>query len=177
MRIRWTLFDMTPMGTEHLKANIFAYKMEILMTSVKFLEKMDDSLLVRFLSANSQSKMIFDMVKNQREFTKDNIDEIINYKVLQPDENAPGTVVFELFIHSAFFETQEAIRNPAKEYKSQLKMLGRKLMRKEIRHDPISEQKFINAFEKEIYKWYTHNFVGEVLEDDGKDLYVKKTRV
>lgn len=177
MKVRWTLFDMTPLKTEHLKSNIYAYKMEILMTSAKFLEKMDKSLLVKFLSANSQSKMIFDLVKNQKEFTKENIDEIINYQVLQPEANTPGTVVFELFIHKAFFETQEAIKNPTKEFRSQMKMMGKKLMRKEIKHDPVSEQVFISAIEKEIHKWYTPDFHGEVLEADGKELRVKTKRV
>lgn len=174
MKVRWTLFDMTPLKTEHLKSNIYAYKMEILMTSAKFLERMDSSLLVKFLgTASKQSKMIFDLVKNQKEFTKENIDEIINYNVIEPVENTPGTVIFDLFIHSAFFETQEAIRNPTREMRSHIKMAGRKLMRKEIQHDPITEQKFISAIEKEIHKWYTPEFYGEVLEDDGKELHVK----
>jgi len=178
MKVRWTLFDMTPLKTEHLKSNIFAYKMEILMTSAKFLDRMDKSLLVKFLgTASDQSKLIFDMVKNQKEFTKENIDEIIKYDVNEPVENTPGTVVFDLFIHRAFFETQEAIRNPTREMKAHIKMAGRKLLRKEIQHDPISEQKFISAIEKEIHKWYTPEFHGEILEDDGKELFIKKKRV
>lgn len=143
------------------------------MISSKSLEKMDKSLLIKFLSLNSQSKLIFDLAKSKHEFTVDQIDEIINYKVLQPDINTPETVVFELFINKSFFEVQQAMANPPREFKSALKMIGKKLMRKEIRQDPITEQKFISGIEKEIHKWYTNEFYGEILEDDGKELQVK----
>ena len=178
MRLRWTMFDMTPMKTMHLKANIEMYKMEILMTSARFLERMDKSILIKLLSANSQSKMLFDLARNQKEFTKENIDQIINYDISEPEDNTPGSVVFELFIHQSFFEAQEALRNPqTREMRNHIRVAKKKLLRKEIEHEPVTEQMFIKAVEKEIHKWYTPNFHGEILEADGKELHIKNLRI
>lgn len=163
MKVRWTLFDMTPIRSGHLEANIRYWKYDWLFKTEEFIRRLDKSVARKVLSkVSGQAKMLFDMVYFQKQFTRDQINEIVDYKIVEPDEFNNGVVVFELFVNSVFFESHDAIQN-------QLSM-GVKHMKRFKRARVISRQHIIDQFEKEMFELYTDAIHGEVLEDDGKSL-------
>lgn len=169
MKISWTLNGMNPIKREHLKCNVSYWKIDILMSSARFLEKMDKSWLIKGLSASKQSKLIFDMVRDQQNFTKENIDELINHEI----KGSGSSVELTIFVNPVFFQTQDMVKNPSAEMKKKLKHAFHKIHKKGLEYEPTTEQKFIDNFEFEFKKLYTHDFYGKVIEDDGKELYVK----
>jgi hypothetical protein len=162
---------MNPIKIEHLKANIDYWKIDILMSSARFLEKMDESWLVKGLSASKQAKLIFDMVRDQQNFTKENIDELINYKVTTDKKRS--RVQLKVFVNPVFFQTQELVKNPSADAKKKIRHVFHKIHKKGLEYEPTTEQRFIDNFEHEFKKLYTHDFHGEITENDGKQLYAK----
>src|SRR4030042_119437 len=103
MKIIWTLNGLTPFDIEHLKGNLNAWRLDIIMTSFKIIEDMDKSLSVKLFSLSKQAKLIFDTVRNQKDFMINNIDELIKYEVRKKNE---GTIEVELYISPTHYEGQ-----------------------------------------------------------------------
>lgn len=175
MKIRWTLFGMNPLKAGHLEANVNFWKMDTLFESARLLKKMDKSIMVKVVGKSKQAKLIFDMVRNQNEFTKENIDEIINYEINEVDRDGDYVVTIELFINEVYFDTQQAMAVPTADIRRKLNKI-KALFRTTSgeRYEPTTRQGFIDIFESELRKYYTKTYSGDVLEDDGVSLSVTK---
>lgn len=180
MKVRWTLFDMTPLKAEHLKANLEYWKVDIVFESVRLLEKMDKSMLIKVVGKSKQAKLIFDMVRNQSQFTKENINELISFDIKEADRDSVGkafnyVVCIDLFVNNVYFQTQQALYNPGKELRDKVtKIVKRFRTVSGDNYEHQTPQGFIKSLENEFSKYYTKYFNGEILEDDGLTLSVRK---
>lgn len=173
MRVRWTLYEMNQLKAGHLKSNVEFWKYDTLFESSRFLQKLDKSIMVKVVGLSEQAKMIFDLARNQQEFTKENIDELINFDIQNVDKENDFVVVFDLFIAPVYFETQQALKNPGVDIRRKLNKLKAKFRTTDGNYyEPTSRQGFIDIFESEIKKYYTKKFAGEILEEDGESLSV-----
>jgi len=181
MRIRWYLFDLTPIAVEYLKADVAYFKYHTLFRATKLLKKMDESIGINWLGKLSgQADMIFQMVRSQNTFTSEQIDEVLDFKVDHSDYHGNQCVVLELFISDVFIETQGAIKNPMADVSKKVRKIKKLFSFRDEKgyvQEAFTHQGYIDAFEGEIRKTYTRKFSGEILEDDGKELIIHKLKL
>ena len=179
MKVRWYLFDLSPLMINYLKADFNFFKYHTLYRATKFLESMDSSLSVKLLSKVPQSDLIFQMVRNQNEFTADQIDQVLDYAVKTGELGGNGCTVLEFFISDTFIQTQESVKNPINDVYKRVKQFKKKFnFRGENGYqiDASSHQGYIDFIQSELMHTYTRNFHGEILDDDGKELIVRKLK-
>jgi hypothetical protein len=163
MKVRWTLYNMSPVKNQHLNANLEYWKMDLVLKSTELMEKIKKSKFLKVMSKGSEGlKNMMFMVETQAEMRSEDIDKIVTYQI---DEhyNKNTTTLLTLYIDSSYFNVGEM---------AQIKFGAR--MGKRIAKKGFDRQELIDRFETEIRSTYTKNFKGEILEDDGKILSIYK---
>lgn len=160
MKVQWTLFDLTTVDKNHLKANLEYWKWDLLKEAGNMVKRVEKSHSLNLLSKVKSAGMIINLGKARAELGASDIDAIVKYEITEPRDGDNNVIVLELFVDPGYFSTSDVARNQLGKRASRvLKVFGR--------------QELISSFEQEFAKLYTHEFYGEILEDDDINLHVK----
>jgi hypothetical protein len=161
MKVRWTLYDMDWLKKRHLASNLQYWKDDILFNAREMINNVEKSRSLKLLSVSKNAEMVINMAKARNEMTASDIDQIVSYEIQSPIDGDNNVVVLTLFVNNNYFVTADSAKNQLGRRASRiLKVFGR--------------QELISSFEGEISKLYTKEFYGEILEDDGNDLHIRK---
>jgi len=159
MKVCWVLRGMDGLLTRHLRKNVEYWQADILYNARKVLKRIDKSRTVNWAKGKSDNLwMAVEGLTGKAEVAVNDIDKMIGYEV---NELLTGDVEFVLFIDDTYFSTSDMIK------KTHGKFMSRMLKN-------VSRQDIIDGFEKEIINLYTNDFYGEIIDDDGQSLSVRK---
>jgi len=158
MKVSWTLNDMDKIKNRHLKANLEYWKMDLLYNATRLIEKLDKSKFLKYMGKGSEQlkNMIF-LASSRAKMAEDDINQMVDYMIRMDDDKTTLT----LYVNPNYFSMNEML---------QVKM-GRR-MAKYFAKKSVSRQELIDGFEGELRKTYTKDFVGKIVEDDGKTLSI-----
>jgi hypothetical protein len=161
MKVRYTLYHMDEFLKEMLKADVNKYKFELIWEAKKVLKRLEkDGYLSKAITTQT-IRAHKDMMEFKAKEIINDIDNILKFEVKSAEDMNNGTVILEIWVNSDYFINADVVRQSIP-----------KFMMKRI--NIITRQKMIDGFEKSIAQDYTRTFSGEILEDDGEGLTVKK---
>jgi len=161
MKVRWFLYDVDWLDQKHLEANLNYWKTDLLKTARDMVDRVEEAKAIKLLTLSKSAEMIINMAKARNEMTATDIDLIVRYELQTPMDGDNNVVVVTLYVNNNYFVTADSAKAQLGRRASRiLKVFGR--------------QELISSFEGVIEKLYTKEFYGEIIEDDGHDLHIRK---
>lgn len=149
---------MDDIKNQHLEANLEYWKIDLLLSATKMVDKIQKSRFLKLMSKGSdQLKNMVFLAQSRGEIAKGDIDAMVDYTIDIVNSNTFLT----LKVDPNYFSMNEMV----------VAKMGRR-MAKYLAKKSIGRQELIDGFESEIRETYTKDFEGEILEDDGKTLSI-----
>jgi len=159
MEVKYILHDMNEIKNKMLEADWNSFKWSLVLKAqgvYKRLEK--NGHLNKFVNMGNNVKMQKEMMMGRALDIIENIDNIVTYDVRPLDET---TTEMTIYINKDYFIAEDIVKmKMGKTAKYVLKLL-------------VTRQSLLNDWRKSIRETYTHNYSGQILNDDGEKLIMK----
>jgi hypothetical protein len=156
MKVSYQILKLDELEKQHLDANVRYSMLDMLLEARRSISRLEGSRMLNSRMLPQSLQNMVAMMKAEHSMILENIGKMYSLKVSYP---SPDLTLLELFITPDYFLLGDELNR-------QFGRIGRRLIR------VVTQQTIIDKLEEDLHTVYTKDFIGTVIDGDGKDLKV-----